>query len=185
MAIHNTDFDAANTAVRAFLTEVGEYYLGRTFNTGVGQGKSDWKYIKDVVFEGRCAYCGQPSAILQIEHLIMFNKSEYGLHHPGNIVPSCKACNKRGRRDDSTYKNWLDHLHDVCERNGELDQFDVRRAKIEAHMTQGRYKHPDLSEEEKHAIRVIANSLYSHIRTELEQSLDLYTKLREAFVDRK
>ena len=36
MAIYNTASDAANTAVRAFLTKVGEFYLGRTFNTGTG-----------------------------------------------------------------------------------------------------------------------------------------------------
>jgi hypothetical protein len=182
MAIHNTDSDAANTAVRAFLTEVGEYYLGRTFNTGTGQGRNDWIHIKDIVFEGRCAYCGKSHGTLQIEHLIMFNKSEYGLHHPGNIVPCCGVCNKRGRNEDKSYKNWIDHLRDICTRNGELDQFEARRARIEAHMTQGKYRYPDLSEEEMHAIRVIANSLYSHIKTELEQSLDLYTKLREAFV---
>ena len=33
MAVYNTDSDSANTAVRAFLTKVGEYYLNETFNT--------------------------------------------------------------------------------------------------------------------------------------------------------
>ena len=39
MAVYNTTSDAANTVVRAFLTRVGEYYLGHTFNTGSGKGK--------------------------------------------------------------------------------------------------------------------------------------------------
>ena len=36
MAIYNTPADAANTAVRAFLTKVGEFYLDRSFNTASG-----------------------------------------------------------------------------------------------------------------------------------------------------
>jgi len=39
MTIYNTSADAANTAIRAFLTRVGEYYLGRSFNTGNGKAK--------------------------------------------------------------------------------------------------------------------------------------------------
>ena len=34
MAKYNTYSDAANTAVRAFLTQVGGHYLGKQFNTG-------------------------------------------------------------------------------------------------------------------------------------------------------
>ena len=52
MAIHNTSYDAANTAVRAFLTKVGAKYLGRSFNTGSGSGESMWIKIKDKIFEG-------------------------------------------------------------------------------------------------------------------------------------
>ena len=37
MAIYNTASDYANTAIRAFLTKVGEYYLDK-FNTGSGKG---------------------------------------------------------------------------------------------------------------------------------------------------
>ena len=55
MAIHNTGSDAANTAVRAFLTRVGERYLGHGFNTGSGKGNQIWEDTKDS-FEGRCAY---------------------------------------------------------------------------------------------------------------------------------
>lgn len=91
MSIYNTTFDSANTAVRAFLTKVGEYYLGRSFNTSSGQAKKDWLIIKNEVFNSKCAYCGQQTDALQMEHLIMFNKIEYGLHHPGNIVPCCKV----------------------------------------------------------------------------------------------
>jgi len=39
MTTHNTASDAANTAVRAYLTTLGEKYLGHGFNTGSGKGK--------------------------------------------------------------------------------------------------------------------------------------------------
>ena len=87
MAQYNTSYDAANTAVRAFLTKVGELYLGRSFNIGSGRARDDWEKIRDQMFQCRCAYCGMESERLQVEHLIMFNREQYGLHHPGNIVP--------------------------------------------------------------------------------------------------
>ncbi len=40
---------------------------------------------------------------LQIEHLIMFNRQEFGLHHPGNVVPVCSNCNNR-RVEEGIYK---------------------------------------------------------------------------------
>ena len=103
MALYNTASDSANTAVRAFLTKVGEFYLERTFNTASGKSKADWERIRGNVFDEQCAYCGEAEHKLQIEHLLMFNRAEYGLHHPGNIVPCCKSCNKRERKADKAY----------------------------------------------------------------------------------
>ena len=37
--------------------------------------------------ENKCAFCGEKFSELSIEHLIMFNGTECGLSHPGNIVP--------------------------------------------------------------------------------------------------
>ncbi len=64
MTVYNTGADSANTAVRAFLTKVGEFYLGRAFNTASGKGKADWERIKEKVFQGRCAYCEDGDAKL-------------------------------------------------------------------------------------------------------------------------
>lgn len=180
MAIYNTASDAANTAVRAFLTKVGEFYLGRSFNTGSGKGKADWERIRDDVFKGECAYCGEGGQPIQIEHLLMFNRTEYGLHHPGNVVPCCKACNKRERKEDKSYTNWLEHLEIVCERRHEKDKFTERKSKIEKSIVDEDY--PNLDEKEMHAIRVIANSLYENIKSESSKSLELYKELDKAFV---
>jgi len=123
MAIHNTAFDAANTAVRAFLTKVGSKYWGKTFNIGSGSGKTIWYEIKNEVFGGRCCYCGKRSEKLQIEHLVMFNRVEYGLHHPGNIAPVCSDCNRRSKNDTGEHLSWEQHLKRVCKRNEGYEEF--------------------------------------------------------------
>ncbi len=182
MAIHNTPYDAANTAVRAFLTNVGAKYWGRSFNTGSGSGKSIWLKIRDETFGGKCCYCGNSSAKLQIEHLIMFNREEYGLHHPGNVAPVCDECNKRGKDEKGRHLSWDAHLRDICSRNKDMQNYDCRRARIAMHIEKGEFAYPNLSQNEKHSIRVIAESLYHNITTEIENSLMLYEKITEAFV---
>ncbi|MGB2832608.1 MAG: hypothetical protein WBC07_06615 [Methylotenera sp.] len=117
---------------------------------------------------------------MQIEHLLMFNRTEYGLHHPGNIVPSCKSCNKRERNDDGSYSTWESHLEKICKVRSQSNLFIQRRLKITSNIK--KYSYPDLSINENHAIRVIANSLYENIKTESEKSLTLYKQLDEAFV---
>ena len=124
MAIHNTAFDAANTAVRAFLTKVGARYWGRTFNTGTGSGKVIWQEIKNDVFKERCCYCGKRVIKLQIEHLVMFNREEYGLHHPGNVAPVCSDCNKRKKDSDGKHLSWEQHLKLICIQNFKMVNID-------------------------------------------------------------
>ena len=182
MAIHNTSYDAANTAVRAFLTEIGAKYWGRTFNTGSGSGKAIWIIIKNEIFEGKCCYCGVPSDKLQIEHLIMFNRDEYGLHHPGNIAPVCLECNKRGRDKEGKHVGWEEHLKKVCAQKNSPGYFEQRKNTILRHASQGKFSYPNLSDNEKHAIRVIAESIYHSITGEIDKSLKLYGKITDAFV---
>lgn len=177
MAIYNTPSDAANTAVRSFLTSIGEHYLGRSFNTSVGFGKGIWNSICSDFGES-CAYCEQVGQ-LQIEHLLMFNRTEYGLHHPGNLVPVCKSCNKRHRNEDKLYVSWQDHLARVCVNESEKI-LEHRKLRILNHMQ--KYRYPELNEQEKHAIRVIAEALYDNIKAESEKALAMYRKLDKAFV---
>lgn len=180
MAVYNTPSDAANTAVRAFLTKVGEHYLGRSFNTGSGKGKRDWERIRDISFKAVCCYCGASPTKLQIEHLVMFNRTEYGLHHPGNIAPCCNSCNRRSKNQQKEYVDWETHLKIVCEAKNEVNMFEWRKKKLLEHMQSEEY--PILTLEEKHTIRVIANTLYENIKQESERALNLYAKLDEAFI---
>ena len=131
MTVYNTASDSANTAIRAFLAKVGEHYLGHSFNTGSGKGKGKgkalWLSLRDDDFKGCCAYCGEKHEKPQIEHVLMFNRTEFGLHHPGNIIPCCKECNKRERLEDKTYCNWEQHLAKVCESRNESNQTAARK----------------------------------------------------------
>jgi hypothetical protein len=180
MAVYNTASDAANTAVRAFLTAVGEHYYGASFNTGIGKGKAVWLQIQEE-FGNACAYCEQQDR-LQIEHLVMFNRKEYGLHHPGNIVPVCKRCNERSKDASKNYMSWPAHL---AEKSGgeDSDTYIARRNKIEAHIR--RYKYPVLSQQERHAVAVIAESLYENIKAEADKSLRMYERLDRVFVKKE
>lgn len=180
MAIYNTSADSANTAVRAFLTKVGEHYLRASFNTSSGKGKKLWLEIKNTHFKSCCAYCGESNHTLQIEHVLMFNRSEYGLHHPGNTVPCCKSCNRRTRGEGNTYMNWEQHLLHICKQKQEVHLFEARKQKIQDNFE--RFNYPKLNDNERHAIRVIANSLYDNIKAESEKSLNMYMQLDEAFV---
>jgi hypothetical protein len=181
MSLYNTAFDAANTSVRAFLTKVGEFYLGRSFNTSTGPGKKDWDKIKDEVFNGTCAYCGKIDLKLQMDHLIMFNRTGYGLHHPGNIVPSCSKCNTRSKKGNGDYTSWEEHLSVVCEENGEKNNFFDRWTKIKKHISEGQYAYPKLTSEEEKEIRIIANRLYKNVKDEFDSSIELYQELNTSF----
>jgi len=143
-------------------------------------GKALWLSIRDDDFNNCCAYCGEQNDKLQIEHVLMFNRTEFGLHHPGNIIPCCKACNKRERLKDKTYCNWKQHLVKVCESRGEQEKAEARKQKILDNFK--KHEYPELNVNEQHAIRVIAGSLYQNIKTESEKSLDLYKQIDEAFV---
>jgi len=180
VTVYNTGSDATNTAVRAFLTKVGESYLGRSFNTASGRGMHDWERIRDSVFQNKCAYCEKDNTSLQIEHLVMFNRLEYGLHHPGNVVPLCKDCNKRKKHPGGKYFTWDEQLLQVCNAKNEKSKYEVRKKKILKHIENEKY--PKLTKEENHTIRVVAEKLYDGIKNQVDSSLNLYKELDQAFV---
>ena len=60
------------------------------------------------------------------------------------------------------------------------DKIQERKGKILVHIKTERY--PDFSREEKHAIRVIAESLYKNVQLEADKSLELYRQIDKAFV---
>ena len=181
MTTHNTTSDAANTAVRAYLTTLGERYLGHGFNTGSGRGKQIWTEIKES-FLNRCAYCDQEPSRLTIEHLSSFNGDTGGLHHPGNIVPCCSDCNRR-RKEDSQEVDWKTHLADIVERDGRsITTLRNRQNRIEEHIQN--YNHPNLTDDEVAAISTIAKSLYESVATEVKRGTDLYWAIHQSMISK-
>lgn len=182
MAIYNTASDAANTAVRAYLTKVGEFYLGNSFNTSTGKALIVWQKIQKDVFAGCCAYCGEGAEKMTIEHLIMFNRTDFGLHHPGNIVPVCRVCNQTRRAQNGRYPSWEEQLRQRCEATNTMASFLVRKQRILDHHTKGEFAYPKLTKEESSAIKVIAESIYRSVQMEIEKGLGLYKRLDAEFV---
>jgi hypothetical protein len=65
----------------------------------------------------------------------------------------------------------------------ESASYKAKHKKIIAHIN--RYNYPELSDQELHTIRVIAEALYQNIKTESDKSLKMYRSLDEAFVQNK
>lgn len=86
--------NAQNLFVRNILSNLGDESFG----------EEDWKETKSY-FDKKCAYCGTDGE-LEMEHAIPINKIQLGEHRLGNIVPSCRKCNKNKR--DLHYKDFLD-----------------------------------------------------------------------------
>tara|TARA_B110000858_G_C17594116_1_gene377051 strand:- start:99 stop:647 length:549 start_codon:yes stop_codon:yes gene_type:complete len=182
MASHNTGSDSANTNVRAFLTKIGAHYLGNSFNHSSGRAKLHWRKIVEETFNSQCAYCGIPEKEVKMtmEHLIMFNRTDCGLHHPGNVVPCCTPCNKR-ERDGNNFTGWEKHLKSICQGNKENVQ--KRKKTILNHIKNEKY--PNLSENEMSALKAIAKHLYSSTQSELDKAFLLFINIDETIVNKQ
>lgn len=184
MPYRDTAFSAANTMVRAFLKKIGEEYLGQQFNTIGGTGTASWLRIRDDVFGGKCAYCEELSADLTVEYLIGFNRQDCGLHHPGNTVPSCRSCKKRGyNRNEERRFTWLEQLEHICnEQQRGCTSFEERKTKILKHIEDEGY--PKLTPNELSALNALVESLYQRVFEELDRSVELFRILDQSLIGR-
>ncbi|PGW74478.1 HNH endonuclease [Bacillus thuringiensis] len=149
MAIRNTKQDAANTAVRALLTAKGESCLDYKFT----KDTEVWKTIVNA-FSNKCAYCYEElDKKIEMEHLNMLNKDDVGLHHPGNTVPVCKTCNKRGRV--KVYYTWREHLLQQC---SEPIKRKLLEEKIEWQLSYYKYQELDLKNKEKISLMTLTEA---------------------------
>jgi hypothetical protein len=162
MATYPTEFIAANFGVRALLTTIGASYLGRNFNTDSVPGKKHWIQIKEETFNNSCAYCGATDVQLSMEHLVMLNKTECGLHHPGNIVPSCNPCQSRSSDEQGRPVNWEKHLRLKNSLPHVADnRIEERILRIQRHIEAQNY--PKLNSGQQKKIKKKAESLYASI----------------------
>jgi 5-methylcytosine-specific restriction endonuclease McrA len=139
--------DLSNTAIRIFLQEVGSFYdRERGFEVFKPNGRQ--KQAVYEFFTGRCAYCDSPldGDLATLDHLIPLNKAALGLHAWGNVVASCRHCNK-----DKHDKGWQAFL---AVKAG--DDFPRRRDRILTFIERYKYR-PELG------LHTIADNLYQDV----------------------
>lgn len=160
---------AAASAVKAFLAEVAVVYLGKVYDhKSDAFSKRAWG-LTLAHFENRCAYCHTPAESLPkgirmtMEHLIEENQYQCGLHHPGNTVPACSACNgSRDKSPDGSRLTWEQHLDNLGkEKKWTPATIEKRRKRIQAFVAAGGY--PAMSSEEMSYLRKTAQELYQDI----------------------
>lgn len=160
----------ANLAVRTFLSEVGRKKWTDSIDEAHWRKILDehWEHIKNA-FDHSCVYCGvregsvklRKGVKLEKDHLIPINKEACGLNHPGNMVPSCSACNNR-------YHNleWKEKLRRICAENEEERLFRTRMSKILSHP----YKYHRIQPSEKENIKKHAEQLYAKVVKEISRT---------------
>ncbi|MGB0283988.1 MAG: HNH endonuclease [Candidatus Poseidoniaceae archaeon] len=191
MASNPGPADAANTAVRAFLWQAGAEVWGSRFNVKSKAGSRIWDKIKQDVFDGECMYCGVKDSDtnpdgsvvkLTVEHIEMANRFQTGIHHPGNVGPACKSCQSR-KTVNNLPESWEDVVRRVNQNNPSVITERIER--ISHHMTQGEFRLPILSSEQKNALSIICHRLYDDAADEVRGAVVLYKALLTAFVEER
>ena len=143
-------------------------------------GVKYWEKIKTETFNSRCAYCHNKGK-LHIEHLIIFNNEQCGLHHPGNFVPCCPKCNTR-KKDEGTkkYVNWEDQLLNIC---NSKEEFKSIKKIIQTHIKNENY--PNLTDDEINALRAVGKHLYSSTKSLFDSSFELFKNVDSTLLKRR
>lgn len=176
---------AAAMAVRAYLAEIGAVYIGEVYDyKRDSQSKVFWDWTLGY-FDGRCAYCHTPSTSLPkgvkmtMEHLIEENQWQCGLHHPGNTVPACSACN--GSRDTvkgGSRLTWEQHLHNLGKAKGWTPAtIEKRRKLIQDFVKKGGY--PELKPEEMAYLQTTARALYQDVIERVSSDVSGFVKIHK------
>jgi hypothetical protein len=143
-------------------------------------GGGYWEKLKTETFNSRCAYCHNKGK-LHIEHLIMFNNEQCGLHHPGNIVPCCPKCNTMKKDEDTKkYVNWEDQLLKIC---NSKEEFKSRKKIIQTHIKNENY--PNLTDDEINALRAVGKHLYSSTKSLFDSSFELFKNVDSTLLKRR
>lgn len=173
--------DAANAAVRAVLTALGEEYHATHPSALFGPtrfGKKVWNEIK-AGFKNRCAYCNRrfgEQLKAQQDHIVPINKDACGLHHPGNVVPCCRACQDR----EHPLQSWKEHLRKRWRNPETLPQ---RQKFIELHIVAWGY--PQMTTSHRRALSKHMKSLYDDITGLITEAIAEIRVAGAAFRDQK
>ena len=175
--------DSSNNAVRYLLRKAASFHLKSMYNHKTSWGKDAWDEIVTEVFSSECAFCGINAAFyskaFELEHIFGLNRTELGLHHPGNTVPVCKECNNR-KKVKNIQIHWEEHLENVCKEKGEEDKIEYRRKRINDHMNEGKWRLPVWSDSEREEIRRYAEDLYEDISDLCNKAVTRYSRLKKS-----
>ncbi len=156
-------------AVRAYLAEIAAVYFGKVYDFKTDAlSKQVWEITK-AHFDGRCAYCHTPATGLPkgvkmtMEHLVEENQWQCGLHHPGNTVPACSACNgSRDKAKDGSRLTWEQHLVNLGKaKKWNAASVERRRKLIQDFVDKGGY--PTITDEEMAYLQKTAQALYQDV----------------------
>ncbi len=142
--------DISNTAIRIFLQNVGELYDGlREYTPYKGTLVQKQEILS--FFDSRCCYCGTEltAQTLTQDHLIPMNKESLGLNAWGNVVPSCRDCNRLKH-----HRGWETHLAYCCAGHPKVEA--SRKSQLTRFMRHYRYN-PSLQ------LASVAGNLYQDV----------------------
>lgn len=102
--------DISNSAIRMFLQKVGEAYDQYRGLQPFKPTTTQWAEVLDF-FDSQCCYCDESVTLKSAvkDHLVPINKDSLGLHAWGNVVPSCRDCNRKKHNRD-----WQTSLEESC-----------------------------------------------------------------------
>lgn len=98
--------DGQNAVIRFILSKLGQEVFD----------EDDWKTTKSY-FDNRCAYCCALTD-LEMDHAIPINKTKLGEHRLGNVIPSCKNCNR-----DKNHRDFVEYLGDDQEKIARIQSY--------------------------------------------------------------
>ncbi|MBK6444351.1 MAG: hypothetical protein IPO49_13500 [Bacteroidetes bacterium] len=151
MAKKYTNFDAANTAVRAYLYTVSERILTLQY-----VNEAEWQKIRDI-FHLKCAYCGKPASKKQPltrEHLDECNQLHCGLHICSNVVPAHTKCNQSRNK---------------MGRDEKIRQIKLKK---EFRLHQKKYKKNNLTEKNQEMLNKKTEDLYKKVALLVKNAIE-------------
>ena len=100
------------------------------------------------------------------------NAGDGSISHPTQTLIDLMTIN-----ESKEYFDWIKHLETKCDSS---EEFEIRKEKIISHINSENY--PKLTEDEKNALKAVAESLYERISNELPKSIDLFKKIDSTLV---
>ena len=87
---------------------------------------------------------------------------------------------KRNKDEEGNYLTWEEHLLSI---SPDINEFKKRKKIISQHIQSENY--PNLSEDERNALKAVCEHLYSSTKSELDKSLELFKNIDKTLVNKR